>query len=175
MVISLGDKIRNLDREMKENEILREELRLLEEANKAQGQERKELEKRIKKLEGEKSELETRISKQENKNKQPNDNLNELDSDQCVLLMEYIIEDALPESRGAEDTRRNYPKGDYALMLDIQIAGRKLFMIFSNAREFSAQYTNSALCLKSPKVLLPSIKSICPSQPYILGSSSVHG
>ncbi|KAK7078728.1 hypothetical protein SK128_024085 [Halocaridina rubra] len=79
MVISLDDKIRNMDGEMKENETLREQIRSLEEANKAQGQERKELEKRIKKLEGEKSQLESRISKQEDKNKQLNDNLKELD------------------------------------------------------------------------------------------------
>ncbi|KAK7067023.1 hypothetical protein SK128_018616 [Halocaridina rubra] len=82
MVISLDDKIRNMDGEMKENETLREQIRSLEEANKAQGQERKELEKRIKKLEGEKSQLESRISKQEDKNKQLNDNLKELD---CVV------------------------------------------------------------------------------------------
>ncbi|KAK7071119.1 hypothetical protein SK128_019333 [Halocaridina rubra] len=79
MVTSLDDKIRNMDGEMKENETLREQIRSLEEANKAQGQERKELEKRIKKLEGEKSQLESRISKQEDKNKQLNDNLKELD------------------------------------------------------------------------------------------------
>ncbi|KAK7067115.1 hypothetical protein SK128_005746 [Halocaridina rubra] len=79
MVISLDDKIRNMDGEMKENETLREQIRSLEEANKAQGQERKELEKRIKKLEGEKSQLESRISKQEDKNKQLNDTLKELD------------------------------------------------------------------------------------------------
>ncbi|KAK7070511.1 hypothetical protein SK128_001229 [Halocaridina rubra] len=79
MVTSLDDKIRNMDGEMKENETLREQIRSLEEANKAQGQERKELEKRIKKLEGEKSQLESRISNQEDKNKQLNDNLKELD------------------------------------------------------------------------------------------------
>ncbi|KAK7071225.1 hypothetical protein SK128_001682 [Halocaridina rubra] len=80
MVISLDDKIQNMDGEMKENETLREQIRSLEEANKAQGQERKELEKRIKKLEGEKSQLESRLSKQEDKNKQLNDNLKELDA-----------------------------------------------------------------------------------------------
>ncbi|KAK7078097.1 hypothetical protein SK128_015565 [Halocaridina rubra] len=69
-----------MDGETKENETLREQIRSLEEANKAQGQERKELEKRIKKLEGEKSQLESRISKQEDKDKQLNDNLKELDS-----------------------------------------------------------------------------------------------
>ncbi|KAK7082626.1 hypothetical protein SK128_001786 [Halocaridina rubra] len=71
-----------MDGEMKENETLREQIRSLEEANKAQGQERKELEKRIKKLEGEKSQLESRISNQEDKNKQLNDNLKELDREQ---------------------------------------------------------------------------------------------
>ncbi|KAK7084342.1 hypothetical protein SK128_011263, partial [Halocaridina rubra] len=70
---------KNMDGEMKENETLREQIRSLEEANKAQGQERKELEKRIKKLEGEKSQLESRLSKQEDKNKQLNDKLKELD------------------------------------------------------------------------------------------------
>ncbi|KAK7081454.1 hypothetical protein SK128_022939 [Halocaridina rubra] len=69
-----------MDGEMKENETLREQIRSLEEANKAQGQERKQLEKRIKKLEGEKCQLESRISKQEDKNKQLNDNLKELDA-----------------------------------------------------------------------------------------------
>ncbi|KAK7019663.1 hypothetical protein SK128_008263 [Halocaridina rubra] len=71
--------VQNMDGQMKENETLREQIRSLEEANKAQGQERKELEKRIKKLEGEKSQLESRLSKQEDKNKQLNDNLKELD------------------------------------------------------------------------------------------------
>ncbi|KAK7065186.1 hypothetical protein SK128_008359, partial [Halocaridina rubra] len=86
MVISLDDKIRNMDGEMKDNETLREQIRSLEEANKAQGQERKELEKRIKKLEGEKSQLQSRISKQEDKNKHLNDNLKELDLEMRIVL-----------------------------------------------------------------------------------------
>ncbi|KAK7085068.1 Endophilin-A3 [Halocaridina rubra] len=90
MVISLDEKIRNMDGEMKENETLREQIRSLEEANKAQGQEREELEKRIKKLEGEKSQLESRISKQEDKNKQLNDNLKELDEGDTITLTQRI-------------------------------------------------------------------------------------
>ncbi|KAK7086387.1 Zinc-dependent metalloprotease [Halocaridina rubra] len=128
-----------MDGEMKENETLREQIRSLEEANKAQGQERKELEKRIKKLEGEKSQLESRISNQEDKNKQLNDNLKELDlplelinppktrkgnlmegdivltHQQWAIVQEVLEETKRLQSQGKENTKIQAPRKGISL------------------------------------------------------------
>ncbi|KAK7080693.1 hypothetical protein SK128_018775 [Halocaridina rubra] len=152
-----------MDGEMKENETLREQIRSLEEANKAQGQERKELEKRIKKLEGEKSQLESRISNQEDKNKQLNDNLKELDDQERFSPSTSFIQDkrVLTQQNETHIISTYSRKSSFAhrskrSIIDVSVNSTD--SLYSEAQERSGGYGFEAL-VNSTDTLYPDAKA----------------